>query len=210
MFKNEDGCYRHNILFLIIIFLSVFYTKSSKTNHIKGFRTDKKGDYNNSKLITKIGHSKLIDTPNFAFKYGSCDSQTNCFFPFGICLNDHTCMCMPEFANYENDNENNLSCFYKRRKAIIAGMFELFLPFGLGHVYAGHLFIGMIKLAYIMMTYLFMCCISCKTTGEEDPMMLNTILVLICFIISIPIWNIIDMFFYVNGIYKDGNGVPLS
>ena len=218
---------KFNYIFLMIILSCFLLSRSVKsiksTVNLKSRRNElsskdikiseaereiQKGNMSNNSELFKI---KIFDDSVFAYKKGNCNSQMNCLLPYGICLNDSTCMCMPEYADIHSDS-NHLSCAYRRKKAVVAGILELFLPFGLGHAYAGHLYLSFIKFVYIMIVYILGYYLSCKSyaSNEEDTLMLNTVFFCIILACTIPIWNILDMFLYVNGVYRDGKGVPLS
>jgi len=215
MVINEDYS-RFNYIFIIIIILCFTYSESfsQNKNSITGNRKNLNSNQEDeTKLVSKNqkDNIKFFEDNMYGYKKGNCDSQLNCLLPYGICLNSQTCMCMPEYANLDMD-ENHMSCFYRRKKAVVAGILELFLPFGLGHAYAGHIFLSFTKFIYIMLVYTFAYFLSCKSyaTTEEDTLMLNYVFVCLVLACTIPIWNILDMFLYVNGIYRDAKGVPLS
>jgi len=101
----------------------------------------------------------------------------------------------------------NLFCDYQKRKVVVAGLLELFLPFGFGHFYAGHFYIATTKLIYNVIVYSLGCVLYCKGFKQEDTMEL----MLICLIMTclIPVWNIVDLFLFFTGVYTDGYGIPL-
>lgn len=148
------------------------------------------------------------EVKNHEISRGACSTEHNCFLPYGVCLNETACLCLPEYANIFVNEESvfQIKCTYKKKKLIIAGLLELFLPLSLGHFYAQQIKIGLFKFTYNLVVYSMCCILFSKSTEIQQGT------VLICIIMSclIPIWNIVDMFMFFTGFYKDGNGIPLS
>jgi len=146
----------------------------------------------------------------YEYAEGPCTNHVNCFLPYGICVNDTICMCMPEYGHIhvEGYSLKNLSCSYKRKKMVVAALLELFLPFGLGHFYVGHHWLGTFKLVYNFFIYTFCCVIYCKGSNYDSFADLMIYCVFLCCII--PLWNVIDIFLFFTGGYKDGYGIPLA
>ena len=168
---------------------------------------------------------------NTTYGIGECSNLNNCNLPNGICLNATTCMCMPDYAdfniefNFKDDlilnknvtldytlrkKPNKKFCTYRKKSIIVAGLLELFLPFGLGHFYAGHQSLGCLKLFCNFLIYIFGCILHFKETWESNDTYFD--LMVICIILSclIPIWNILDLFLFFTASYKDGYGIDMS
>jgi hypothetical protein len=117
---------------------------------------------------------------------------------------------MPDYANIyiEGHSLHEMSCSYKRKKVVVAGLLEFFLPFGLGHFYSGHYTVGILKFIYNFFIYSFCCILFCKGSSY-DPLM-NMMLLCIVLCLVIPIWNMVDLIMFLSGNYLDGSGVPMS
>ncbi len=150
-------------------------------------------------------NTTMSDLSEYEISKGKCSNTINCFLPYGICLNDTVCLCMPDYAHVET---GYLSCSYKKKKLAIAGLLELFLPFGLGHYYAGHYILGAIKFIYNILVYSLCCVLYCK--GHEHQNIYRQLMICIIFSIIIPIWNIVDLICFFSGTYYDGYGIPMN
>ena len=174
------------------------------------------------------------------YGYGTCSPELNCYLPYGICLNATTCMCMPDYANFANYNQsisnsflnklknynsnylnpNTKFCSYKKKSIVVAGLLELFLPFALGHFYSGHTMIGSIKLVYNILIYIFGFFIYMKDSdevnfnknsashGKDYYVEMMMICLFLCCLI--PLWNLVDLFLFFTGNYKDGYGIDMA
>lgn len=162
----------------------------------------------NQKNLTSLSplypNTTFIPSNSYEYGDGKCLSNLNCFLPYGVCLNETTCLCMPEYADIK---DTQLFCSYKRKKVIVAGLLELFLPFGLGHIYAGNYIIGIAKFIYNIVIYSFCCMIYCK--GYDNPNIMKMLFLCTFLTCLIPVWNIVDLFLFFGGIYKDGFGIPM-
>jgi hypothetical protein len=193
-------------LFLILIILNLFESIScsdifSSINQIKPTINP----YN--VLYPNTTYHNLNE---YEYTHGPCQNNLNCFLPYGVCLNSTTCMCMPDFAHIyiHGHSIQELSCSYRRKKAVVAALLELFLPLGLGHFYVGHYTLGSIKFFYNFFLYFFCCFLYYKGTNNE----VLSNMICLCVILSciIPLWNIVDLFLFFTDVYKDGYGIPLS
>jgi hypothetical protein len=148
----------------------------------------------------------------FEFATGECDYNKNCFLPFGVCVNETTCMCMPDYANVKLNKdsfvENNLSCSYKKKKVVVAATLELFLPLGLGHLYAEKYKFAIIKITYNFVVYGYGYVLYYK--GLTDNSKISSIAFCIILTCLIPLWNLVDVALFFTYTYKDGNGIPMS
>jgi hypothetical protein len=155
-------------------------------------------------------NSTMSSTESNDYGKGECLSSSNCFLPFGICVNSTTCMCLPDYANFNKTGIHNptMFCFYKKKKVIIAGLLELFFPFALGHFYSGNLKLAFIKLVYNISVYIFMYVLFAYGLSNEDLCGSSKKCLVLCCVI--PVWNTIDLLLFFNGIYKDGNGISLG
>lgn len=162
--------------------------------------------------------NSTFDKMQYELGIGECENDKNCFLPYGVCIDSKTCLCMPEYANY-NKRMNDTSiltpsikqfpmfCFYKRKKVIIAGMLELFLPLGLGHFYSGRNFYGLMKCIYNFIVYWFGCSLFYKGVSEQSSM--NSTAMCLLLTCLIPVWNILDVFMFFTYTFKDGLGIDM-
>lgn len=195
-------------------------SKNSKTTfkvYQKGHNQNFKNNTSNSTFEKDFLTNNFInknqnftqERESYELALGPCFSEFNCFFPYGICLNSTACLCLPEYANIIENRENfmkeNIKCFYRKKKLILAGLLELFLPFSLGHFYVSNYKLGFMKLIYNLIVY-SLCFV---LVGKTNDVLQST--VFMCLILSclIPVWNLIDMFLFFTGYYKDGYGVAL-
>lgn len=148
----------------------------------------------------------------YEFATGDCEYNKNCFLPFGVCVNETTCMCMPDYANVVINNnsfvENNLHCSYKKKKVVVAATLELFLPLGLGHFYAEQYLLAFIKILYNFLVYGYGYILYYK--GLTDNSKISSIAFCIILTCLIPIWNLVDVALFFTYTFKDGNGIPMS
>src|SRR5690349_7990279 len=72
-------------------------------------------------------NSSIVDEYVYQHATGPCMNNYNCFYPFGICLNDTVCLCMPEYANIyiQHESLHEMSCSYRKKKVVVAGLLEL-------------------------------------------------------------------------------------
>jgi hypothetical protein len=202
--------------------------KNSKKSFIKFFHNTENLLINqvlNSTLIQKIEKEKFYNfysRKNFPDKnftlntndksyeiaHGPCSAETNCFLPYGVCLNETACLCLPDYANIyiKEESLQQIRCSYKKKKLIIAGLLELFLPLSLGHFYVLQVNFGLIKLIYNVLVY-SLCCVLFVKSNEVKQSSIFICLMLSCLI---PVWNFTDMFLFFTGYYKDGYGVALN
>jgi hypothetical protein len=204
---------------------------NSKNNSNSNFVV--KNNIENSDFRQINTNNNQLNTLNFntTLGVGEC-SINNCYLPYGICLNQTTCMCMPDYANYPvniqqfflknkilNLNKNEsfqshsntyLYCSYKKKSIVMAGLLELFLPLGLGHFYAGHLFLAWLKFFYNLLIYIFGCILHFKKQWNDPETYFDLMLMCIVFTCVIPIWNVLDLFLFFTGNYKDGNGIEMA
>jgi len=153
-------------------------------------------------------HTLAQQDKTYEIAYGPCSAEVNCFLPYGVCLNETACLCLPDYANVfiKEESLQQIRCSYKKKKLIIAGLLELFLPLSLGHFYVLKVELGLIKLIYNLLVY-SLCCVLFVNSVEAKERSIFVCLLLSCLI---PIWNVTDMFLFFTGYYRDGYGVTLN
>jgi hypothetical protein len=146
------------------------------------------------------------DDPYSAQKNIECN-ESNCFYPYGRCVDNNTCQCTKEYASFKQEGEfEDHYCDYERKKQLVSFLLEFFFPFGVGHFYSGRILMGVLKIV--------VCFSQCIFAGlgfcfAQDAGMVLVILLLIfgCAYIS---WELVDIILIAMNVYKDGNGVPLA
>jgi hypothetical protein len=144
-------------------------------------------------------------------------TKTNCPEPSN-CIDAFTCKCGSGYANlYLPQTPVGYSyCSYKQKYNLIAFLLELILPCGAGHFYSGRYTAGSLKLALVFFPFQIALCIYClnfKRTHEkgfnqsEDYQ--NVMIIFICTVLILSIWQLIDIVNYATNSYKDGHKVPL-
>ena len=72
-------------------------------------------------------------------------SETTCPKPNECIENYNFCMCDKTRANYPFIGEDNKFCTYKRKRQLVAFLWELFTNVGVGHYYIHHIARGVFK-----------------------------------------------------------------
>jgi TM2 domain-containing membrane protein YozV len=204
---RNKNCYNYKTILLHIITLNILLQSIQSSNIFSPL-------INNSSSINPYNvlypNTTLHNLNEYSYVQGPCLNNFNCFLPYGVCLNTTTCMCMPDFAHIyiPGHSIQELSCSYRRKKAVVAALLELFLPLGLGHFYVGHYTLGTIKFFYNFFLYIFCCFLYYKGTNNE--VLSNMICLCVVMSCVIPMWNIVDLFLFFTDFYKDGYGIPLA
>jgi len=161
-----------------------------------------------SKMILSKYRLEKEHDHSYEIADGDCSAETNCILPYGVCLTKSECLCLPDYSNVyiKGKSLKEIKCSYKKKKMIIAALLELFLPLSLGHFYVLEVRLGLIKLGYNLFVYSLCCILFIKSDDVKKSSLI------ICLILSclIPIWNVVDMFLFFTGYYKDGYGVSLN
>ena len=133
----------------------------------------------------------------------------------GECIDKQTCKCKDRFTSLLR-NGNIKLCNYEKKNSIVAAFLELFLGFGLGHIYSERKILGIFK--FLLSSLL--CCIGCCALAigmkldADQRQQRNSITMVFLFIYAcifnfLVLWQIIDFIFFIFKIYTDGNNVPL-
>lgn len=217
--SNNDNSYSINISHTINSIYSLNKSKVSNNNNLK---KSKYRDYNVFPDNTTV-HSSSEYNEGFEFGKGKCDHNTNCFLPYGVCINSTSCICMPDYANiqdhknhpdfsyffnYDIKFNNNLFCSYSKKKVVVAALLELFLPLSLGHFYAQQYLLAYIKLFYNFGVYALGFTLYYK--GIQDESKFKNVGICLFLFCLIPVWNLIDVQMFLTYAYKDGYGIPMN
>jgi len=215
-----------NFYMIFIFYCLLFSFKSSRKEWRNDFRTDLNHNKNRSEDVlpfSLVGNtylennqpSLILKTESHTQSLTSCNKKI-CDSIGGICIDDHICKCNEGFTTYLRNNNLKL-CNYQKKNSVIAAFLELFLGFGLGHLYSGRKIFGIFK----MFLSFILCCIGCCAIGIgmkldseirlEQP---NTIVVLfyfifICIFYILIFWQILDFIMFIFKIYTDDNEISL-
>ncbi len=158
------------------------------------------------KNIDEIYNNLITNTTEVICNHNNCPSFQ------GVCY-DNECICSHGFATHNEFNTSNtpiIYCNYKLKSKFVAFFLELFFPFGAGHLYAGNNILAMIKFISFSMIICSCCGILCTIALEDKGCGMKCFVIFFIFMIVFWIlFELIDLFCYAFGIYKDGNGIPM-
>lgn len=185
---------------LVILFsLSYSYCNESITVN---------GDNDNSKS------GLLFDAP--------CSDESVCGY-YGNCIKNQ-CYCFLGYVSVDNiqiksnieDELKGKYCNYKKKYQINAFLLELFLGFGVGHLYTGRYAHGILKLIFIPMSlfmiYFYALSVKRIDIGTANNKEIRIFIVTLTFFliaIGIAFWIVFDAINFGLNKYKDGNDVDL-
>lgn len=189
-----------NSLFLITLLLCISFSFSKlKKAHLKRV--------NNTITIPKSNDEQIYYY--IANTTEKC-SISNCN---GECTSSHVCKCEEGYANIKSNSK--IYCSYKQKSQLAAFLFELFLPFGVGHLYVGRYLFGITKMI-IVTSPLTICLFTFLGILVSDKFLNGGNSSLVCigvvFLFSIVglVWWVADLVLFGTNNYSDGNNVPLN
>ena len=160
-------------------------------------------------LVLATDISNLSDAAKHEYSLGSCSDSLNCQVPFGFCLDSNTCLCLPEYADLFVPNYSlyNLKCSYKKRRAVTAALLEIVLPFGTGHFYSQRNGYGFFKLALFFSIVIYM--LYLYYSPVENRKLSRFFVSTLLFCLLLPLINVVELIFFVTGVFTDGHGIVL-
>lgn len=198
-------------------------TSITNQNNIKSTSNENQSsNFYYSDWETKYLSQYLMDREKYFFARNINCNKVNCREP-SACLDNHTCGCKGGYVNINIPLiANDQYCFYKQKSQLIAFFLELFIPIGVGHWYAGRLGCGFYKFALICLPLhiilILYCCfmLQMKNRGskENDDFKSSEFyglfvpIFIFLFIVWIT-WQMFDIYYFANNLYRDGNNVPL-
>ena len=191
-----------NSLFVISLLLLFVLSSSSKLKHVK------KSSNLKHKAHTQIKIEKN-DNFTYAITKEKC-SVTNCN---GDCTSTNICTCEEGYLNFKTNSK--LYCSYKQKNQLTAFLLELFLPFGIGHLYVGRTLFGITKMI-IVTSPMTICIFTFLGILVSDKFLSggNSSLFCIGFVSVFSlvglIWWIADLVIFGTNNYLDGNNMPLK
>ena len=140
-------------------------------------------------------------------------STTTCPTP-NECINNYNfCMCHQSRANYPFIGENNQFCTYKRKRQVVAFLWELFTNMGVGHYYINHIARGVFK-TIITLTPIVIFILGklrlLKTWFNEGTTGIVMAFIMCGCGLGSFIWWLVDAIMFGTNKYRDFNGVPLQ
>jgi TM2 domain-containing membrane protein YozV len=148
---------------------------------------------------------------NETFCYTICDEVG------GTCHGDQICQCKDAYTTLPEEKNHKL-CNYAKKSKILFTVLELFIGFGVGHLYAERKVNGALKL----IIYLLLCCISCcavglgikfeqeRVQGAPESSAVKFFFFIYAIILNIILtWQLFDFLMIMFGFYSDGNDIPL-
>lgn len=153
---------------------------------------------------------------SFIIKNSSKCTTKICDSLGGQCIEEETCKCNEGFTTLLRNNNMKL-CNYEKKSSIMAAFIELFLGFGLGHIYSGRKIYGIFKLLLSSLMCFVGCCaiaMGVKLESGERSFDHNTVIEFMYFIYGcvfniLVLWQILDFVLFIFKIYVDGNEIPL-
>lgn len=156
------------------------------------------------------GTTKIQTKYNEMCEVEACGAVLCSVSPYATCKLS-ICNCQKGYTTYP-DNEIG-KCCYKQTSKFTTLLLEVFLGFGIGHLYSGRILFGAIKLSIFLVFYgLCICYVyvqNFKENRTEGQSLLLRCIVLVGLIMFICIyftWQLIDFLLIGLGAYKDGNG----
>ncbi len=151
-----------------------------------------------------------------------CSDETVCGY-FGNCIKNK-CYCFLGYISVDDvqiksnidDIHKGKYCNYKKKYQINAFLLELFLGFGVGHLYSGRYANGILKLICIplalFMIYFYALSVKCIDKGTANNKEIRIFFVTMSFFLvamGIAFWIVFDAINFGLNKYTDGNGVEL-
>ena len=135
-------------------------------------------------------------------------TPSNCPPLQGICSNNE-CICSRDFLTVNNAyiKNNGVFCNYETKSHFLAFLLELFLPFGVGHLYAENLTLATVKFCLFVVLVVCFVSILCTLQTNVNKMIVALSAILVITLLSLICFEIFDIIFYALNKYKDGNGV---
>lgn len=134
----------------------------------------------------------------------------------GKCVNETTCECNEDYTTLSTDKSYKL-CNYKKKSRYSTAIIELFVGFGVGHLYSDRRVNGYFKL----MLFMLLCCVAACSIAvgvrfeQDHPNSENAVVkfffcIYACTFNIILTWQIFDFLMFVLGFYKDGNNIAFA
>ena len=169
-----------------------------------------------TKKVSNLKHKKQTqititknDNYTFAITKEKC-TVANCN---GKCTSKDICTCEDGYLNFKSNSP--IYCSYKQKSQLAAFLLELFLPFGIGHLYVGRTLFGITKMIIVtspvticLFTFLGIL-VSDKFLSGGNSSLFCIGFVFVFSIIGI-IWWIADLVIFGTNNYLDGNNLPLQ
>ena len=140
-------------------------------------------------------------------------SEATCPKPNECIDNYNFCMCDKTRANYPFIGEDNKFCTYKRKRQLVAFLWELFTNVGVGHYYIHHIARGVFKslmTATPIVIFVLGKLRLLKTWFNEGTTGICMASIMCACGLGSFIWWLVDAIMFGTNKYRDFNGVPLQ
>ena len=140
---------------------------------------------------------------------GSQCGDAKCSDDFGICY-DGVCKCTLGFSTFPSESANK--CNYKQVKQLNVFLLELFLSFGAGHFYSGKMDLAGAKVTLFLFCLMMnLITFSLKFCYQKNNKFWRVLFLvtLICSLILIFVWQVVDLALIGQNKYTDGNNMDL-
>lgn len=200
------GKHKINALTCIILLLFINFVFSSKIK-ISKIKENLQGS-------SKSNLSKVSKTTLHKYTYEiTTSNQCTAHNCKGTCKSNNKCVCASGYVHlYQN---SSLYCSYKQKSQLAAFLFELFLPFGIGHLYIGRVLFGITKMI-IVTSPATICLFTFLGILVSDKFLNggNSSLICLGFVFFFGFigfaWWIADLVMFGMNLYPDGNNIPLK
>lgn len=184
----------------------------------EAFKKQKTQKLNFNNEAVKIAEIPICDLD-------SCEREN------GVCISDSECKCNYGHINYFNGSAVKKACDYKLSFQLYALMLEIFLPFGLGHIYCKRYLIGFIKLLVLLIIPFIAFLVNRKileNKADKSPFIAKvsresssqsftfvnlkkivSFLISIWYFVVFFAWFIFDLVIFSANKHKDGSGFDL-
>ena len=226
---NTSRSVRLNYILFVMCLITISNFKICSSTKIKQIIQSSNTTSLNNTISTTFEKEKEneVKTPIKTVLVNEC-TLLNCHEPYGKCIgtNVKSCVCNKEYYNYKDvkitkaemlDNnikiEENSFCQYKKKKMSIALMLEIFFPIGAGHFYIKKYLVGTFKfMSVVAIPFLFLLSallLPVPQTNSKAKSARYAKIFLYFYILLLFTWYCVDILMFLNGVYKDENGVEL-
>lgn len=150
-----------------------------------------------------------------AMANGEICNEANCPAP-NVCGSSGeavACICDESFANYPFTGQNNKYCQYKRKRQLVAFLWEICTNLGVGHYYIHKNMTGAFKTCVMLIPIILLVCgklhlIKYKFSDGTTGIFVCTVIIL--FFIAAFCWWLVDAIRFGMNKNRDHNYVPLK
>ena len=163
--------------------------------------------------------SLIVSVLNGECEVSPCGTSSFCAVNTGTCtyFNSTYSECKCDDGYTTPDEDGNYMCCYEQYNSMTAFLLEIFISFGVGHMYIGDYLLGVLKMIIYLVLFsstIFICFYRCKHNDkyEIETSFIYRLMRMICFLLCGCVyvaWQMIDSILFSLGGYVDKNGVAL-